>query len=109
MQTSNPDTKRATQMSVGVAKDLSLAGLSVVTEDGRQQQFLLPPTAVKALHGQLGQILLKTPELGAAAPPATRLRCYSVGASPLKLVPASPNRDWMDQFPSRHAYRCLPM
>jgi hypothetical protein len=25
------------------------------------------------------------------------------------LVPAPPTRDWMDAFPDRHAYRCLPL
>jgi hypothetical protein len=129
METSNTEPKRATNMSVGVAKDLSLFMLNMMTEDGRQQGYIFPPTAVKALHDQLGQILVKHPELGAKTSElegysaakttlarqgeetdlTTRLRCYSVGPSPLKLVPASPSRAWMDKFPSRHAYRCLPM
>ena len=28
---------------------------------------------------------------------------------PPALVPAPPLRDWMDAFPDRHAYRCLPL
>jgi hypothetical protein len=136
METGSAEVKRATNISVGVARDLSLVGLNLVTEDGRQQSFMLPPTALKALHDQLGQLLVKYPELGAplaplrdparpsdpgdrpaaktAMPeqepgPATRLRVYSIGPSPYKLVPASPSREWMDKFPNRHPYRCLPM
>src|ERR1700722_9891998 len=143
METGNTKTKRVINLSGGMAKDLSLFMLNMITEDGRQQGYILPPTGVKALHDQLGQILLKHPELGATTPPslftrdpvrrnpseleehsaaktalakpgeepgsATRLRCYSVGASPLKFVPASPSRAWMEKFPSQHAYRCLPM
>jgi len=141
METGNTETMRATHISVGVAKDLSLVGLSMITEDGRQQGFVFPPTALKALHDQLGQILLKYPDLGTAIPPvtrdparpdpsgpneysaakpalakpgeetgpATRLRIYSIGPSPYKLAPASPSRAWMDNFPNRHPYRCLPM
>jgi hypothetical protein len=30
-------------------------------------------------------------------------------ADPPPLVPARPLRDWMDRFPDRHAYRCLPL
>ena len=44
--------------------------LNMITEDGRQQGYILPPTGVKALHDQLGQILLKHPELGAMTPPS---------------------------------------
>jgi hypothetical protein len=143
METGNSAAKRATNMSVGVAKDLSLFMLNMITEDGGQQGYIFPPTAVKALHDQLGQILLKHPELGPITPPslfagdparrdpsepeeysaakpasakqgeeagfAARLRCYAVGAATLKLAPASPSREWMDKYPSRHAYRCLPM
>jgi hypothetical protein len=137
METGNAEAKRATHISVGVAKDLSLVGLRVITEDGREQKFIFPPTAVRALHDQLGQILLKYPGLGGTMPsrdpaspggpeetsaakpalarqqeapgPATRLRIYSLGPSPYKLAPASPSRAWMDKFPNRHPYRCLPM
>jgi len=130
MESGNAEVRRATQISVGVAKDLSLVGLNMITEDGRQQGYVFPPTALKALHEQLGQILLKYPELGTAMPPlavprdpppkdsapveknppaASRLRIYSLGPSPYKLIPASPSRAWMDSFPNRHPYRCLPM
>jgi hypothetical protein len=118
METGNTEVKRLASMSVGVARDLSQIGLNMTAEDGRQQTFVFPPTALKALHDQLGQILLNYPELGAAQTqesgpakekPATRLRLYSLGPSPYKLVPASPSREWMDKFPNRHPYRCLPM
>ncbi len=37
------------------------------------------------------------------------LKCYVQGRVIPKLVPARPHRDWMDQFPERHPYRCLPL
>jgi hypothetical protein len=41
---------------------------------------------------------------------APQLTCYHLGYLPgMKLVPASPFRKWMDEFPERHAYRCLPL
>ena len=41
---------------------------------------------------------------------APELTCYHLGHIPgMKLVPASPFRKWMDEFPDRHAYRCLPL
>jgi hypothetical protein len=38
-----------------------------------------------------------------------KLQCYSLNDFAPKLVPARPQRAWMDQFPDRHAYRCLPL
>jgi len=38
-----------------------------------------------------------------------RLTCFKLSESPLKVVPAAPRRDWMDQVPDRHIYRCLPI
>ena len=38
-----------------------------------------------------------------------KLECYALVPQPPKLVPADPSREWMDEFPSRHAYRCLPL
>ena len=37
------------------------------------------------------------------------LKCYAQGRVVTKLVPARPHRDWMDRFPGRHPYRCLPL
>lgn len=34
---------------------------------------------------------------------------YALTPTPPPLVPASPERQWMDEFPDRHAYRCLPL
>ena len=43
-------------------------------------------------------------------PEAPQLTCYHLGHLPgMQLVPASPFRKWMDEFPDRHAYRCLPL
>ena len=37
------------------------------------------------------------------------LECYPTAARPPELVPGRPERAWMDAFPDRHAYRCLPL
>src|SRR5258708_2950554 len=37
------------------------------------------------------------------------MTCYALRTNVPKLVPARPARAWMDTFPNRHAYRCLPM
>lgn len=38
-----------------------------------------------------------------------KLDCYAIGPAPAQLQAARPDRQWMDAFPSRHAYRCLPL
>ena len=38
-----------------------------------------------------------------------KLTCYALHDFAPKLVPARPQRQWMDDFPDRHAYRCLPL
>jgi hypothetical protein len=38
-----------------------------------------------------------------------KLECYAMAGDSPQLVPASPSRQWMDAFPERHAYRCLPL
>lgn len=38
-----------------------------------------------------------------------KLNCFALSHSPPKIVPARPSRPWMDEFPDRHAYRCLPL
>ncbi len=38
-----------------------------------------------------------------------KLIAYALNDAPPKLVAASPHRDWMDAFPHKHAYRCLPL
>jgi len=38
-----------------------------------------------------------------------KLTCYAINDTPPKLVPAGPHRAWMDAFPDKHAYRCLPL
>jgi hypothetical protein len=37
------------------------------------------------------------------------LEAYALHDQPQPLVPAPPNRAWMDEIASRHAYRCLPL
>ncbi len=38
-----------------------------------------------------------------------RLDAYKVQHIVPDLVPGTVRRDWMDEFPDRHAYRCLPL
>ncbi len=38
-----------------------------------------------------------------------KLKCYALHEHPPVLAPARPHRRWMDAFPDRHAYRCLPL
>ena len=37
------------------------------------------------------------------------LKCFTLLRDPPPLVPARPSRKWMDEFPGRHAHRCLPL
>ena len=37
------------------------------------------------------------------------LEAYALIPNPQKLVPAPPERAWMDAFKDGHAYRCLPL
>lgn len=37
------------------------------------------------------------------------LECFATVPFALRMVPATPSRAWMDAFPDRHAYRCLPL
>jgi len=38
-----------------------------------------------------------------------KLECYAIEVDPPPLIPARPDRAWMDAYPARHAYRCLPL
>ncbi|MGA7261220.1 MAG: DUF6065 family protein [Stellaceae bacterium] len=38
-----------------------------------------------------------------------KLHCFALNSHPPKIVPARASRQWMDNFPDRHAYRCLPL
>jgi hypothetical protein len=38
-----------------------------------------------------------------------KLLCYALHDFAPKLVAAKPQRQWMDEFADRHAYRCLPL
>lgn len=38
-----------------------------------------------------------------------KLQCYSLHDFAPKIVPAHPQRSWMDDFTDRHPYRCLPL
>jgi hypothetical protein len=42
-------------------------------------------------------------------PSAPKLTAYALVPEPPQLVPASATRRWMDEFPDRHPYRCLPL
>ncbi len=41
--------------------------------------------------------------------PPLKLECFRIPGIKFDLVPAQPNRQWMDAFPDRHPYRCLPL
>ncbi len=38
-----------------------------------------------------------------------QLDCYKIHDVAPQIVPARSQRDWMDAFPDRHPYRCLPL
>jgi hypothetical protein len=38
-----------------------------------------------------------------------KLHCFALNSDPPKITPARASRQWMDDFPDRHAYRCLPL
>jgi hypothetical protein len=38
-----------------------------------------------------------------------RLTCYALGDHAPKIVAGRSSRQWMDNFPDRHPYRCLPL
>src|SRR5476651_2668836 len=38
-----------------------------------------------------------------------RIEAFKIDPYGFELVPSSPLRDWMDAFPDRHPYRCLPL
>jgi predicted 2-oxoglutarate/Fe(II)-dependent dioxygenase YbiX len=40
---------------------------------------------------------------------ASRLEAFKLGDFAPSLVACTPERSWMDAFPNRHAYRCLPL
>lgn len=40
---------------------------------------------------------------------APKLDCYALHRDSPRIVPARVHRDWMDEFPDRHIYRCLPL
>jgi len=51
----------------------------------------------------------QTSDDAAISPARRRLRIYALNANPPPIVPAARSRPWMDAFPGRHAYRCLPL
>src|SRR5260370_1968310 len=38
-----------------------------------------------------------------------KLLCFALNSDPQKIARARASRQWMDDFPDRHAYRCLPL
>jgi hypothetical protein len=45
----------------------------------------------------------------ACVPGPARIECFALETQPCAIVPASPDRAWMDAYSSRHPYRCLPL
>src|SRR5580765_7348373 len=54
-------------------------------------------------------MIRKTNDDTAISPARRKLKMYALNASPPPVVPAARARPWMDAFPGRHAYRCLPL
>lgn len=48
-------------------------------------------------------------EIAEQPSPSPTLECFAVSRLAPRIVPASPTREWMDSFMSRHPYRCLPL
>lgn len=38
-----------------------------------------------------------------------KLTCYPITSMAVEMRPGRPERDWMDELPHKHAYRCLPL
>ena len=57
----------------------------------------------------MGQGSKAAPMDGAETLGPPGLTCYPLWPDPPALVPARPERDWMDATPERYAYRCIPL
>jgi hypothetical protein len=55
----------------------------------------------------MGQPVQPTSEQNVSQAP--ELVCYALHEHPPEIVAARPDRKWMDEFPDRHPYRCLPL
>lgn len=54
----------------------------------------------------------ETPKSQTALPEVegpAKLKCFAIVEEPCELVPAPPERAWMDEYSNRHPYRCLPL
>jgi hypothetical protein len=51
----------------------------------------------------------KKPAPAAAPVPLMVVKLHALTESPPEVRPARAKRQWMDDFPDRHAYRCLPL
>ena len=51
----------------------------------------------------------KKPAPVAAEQPSTLVKLHALTDHPPEVRPARAKRQWMDDFPDRHAYRCLPL
>lgn len=52
----------------------------------------------------------KGPQPGMASIPGpAKVECYAFVEQPCTIVPAAPDRAWMDAYSTRHPYRCLPL
>ena len=51
----------------------------------------------------------KKPAPVAAEQPSTLVKLHALTDYPPEVRPARAKRQWMDDFPDRHAYRCLPL
>ncbi|HET7606490.1 MAG TPA: DUF6065 family protein, partial [Sphingomicrobium sp.] len=52
---------------------------------------------------------MATKKLAAAEQPSMVVKLHALTEYPPEVRPARAKRQWMDDFPDRHAYRCLPL
>lgn len=56
-----------------------------------------------------GEALLSDPSSNPAPVPAGVLEAFPVMPNPWPIIPGRQERHWMEAYPQRHAYRCLPL
>jgi LPS sulfotransferase NodH len=68
-------------------------------------------TAMRSPSSSVGRLARSDSRISMPVPPAepAELVCYSINDFAPRLVPARPDRRWMDEFSDRHPYRCLPL
>jgi len=63
MQAGKTTPQQVTELVIGVAKDLSFAALTGITDDAKQHEFIFLPDTIPALHAHLIDLMRKYPGL----------------------------------------------